>query len=60
MIFDIPFIADWKKIEEHRQRLTDPNTAYENEGTIDMISTRLVKKYLSGTTVYFAKQNPGI
>ena len=23
MLFDIPFIADWKKIEEHRQRLTD-------------------------------------
>ncbi len=23
MLFDIPFIADWRKIGEHRQRLTD-------------------------------------
>jgi hypothetical protein len=30
MLFDIPFIADWKKIGEHRQRLTDLNTACEN------------------------------
>jgi hypothetical protein len=35
MIFDIPFIADWKIIGEHRQRLTDLNTARENEGRID-------------------------
>jgi hypothetical protein len=35
MLFDIPFIADWKKIGEHRQRLTDLNTAHENEGRID-------------------------
>jgi hypothetical protein len=35
MLFDIPFIADWEKIGEHRQRLTDLNTARENEGRID-------------------------
>jgi hypothetical protein len=35
MLFDIPFIVDWKKIEEHRQKLTDLNTARENEGRID-------------------------
>ncbi len=35
MLFDIPFIADWKKIGEHGQRLTDLNTACENEGRID-------------------------
>jgi hypothetical protein len=35
MLFDIPFIADWKKIREHRQRLTDLNTASENKGRID-------------------------
>jgi hypothetical protein len=35
MLFDIPFIADWTTIGEHRQRLTDPNTAYENKGRID-------------------------
>jgi hypothetical protein len=35
MLFDIPFIADWQKIGEHRQRLTDLNNACENEGRID-------------------------
>jgi hypothetical protein len=35
MLFDIPFIADWKKIGEHRQKLTDLNTAHENKGRID-------------------------
>jgi hypothetical protein len=35
MLFGIPFIADWKKIREHRQELTDLNTAHENEGRID-------------------------
>jgi hypothetical protein len=35
MLFDIPFIADWKIIGEHRQRLTDLNTVLENEGKID-------------------------
>jgi hypothetical protein len=35
MLFDIPFIADWKKIGEHRQKLTDLNNACENKGRID-------------------------
>jgi hypothetical protein len=35
MLFDILFISDWKKIGEHRQKLTDLNTAHENEGRID-------------------------
>jgi hypothetical protein len=35
MLFDIPLIADWQKIGEHRQRLTDLNNACENEGRID-------------------------
>ncbi len=30
MLVDILFIADWKIIGEHRQRLTDLNTACEN------------------------------
>ncbi len=29
------FIADWKKIGEHRQQLTDLNTTQENKGRID-------------------------
>ncbi len=35
MPFDIPFIADWQKIGEHRQQLTDLNNAHENKGRID-------------------------
>jgi hypothetical protein len=35
MLFDSPFIADWQKIGEHRQKLTDLNKARENEGRID-------------------------
>jgi hypothetical protein len=35
MLFDIPFIADWQKIGERWQRLTDLNNARENEGRID-------------------------
>jgi hypothetical protein len=35
MLFDILFIADWKKIGEHRQRLTDLNPAHEYKGRID-------------------------
>ncbi len=35
MLFGIPFIADWKKIGEHRQRLTDLIAASENKGRID-------------------------
>jgi hypothetical protein len=35
MLFDIPFIADWQKIGEHRQQLADLNNARENKGRID-------------------------
>jgi hypothetical protein len=35
MQFDIPFIADWQKIGEHRQRQTDLNNARENKGRIN-------------------------
>ncbi len=35
MLFDIPFIADWHKIGEHRQRLADLNNTLENKGRID-------------------------
>jgi hypothetical protein len=35
MLFDIPFIADWQKIEEYRQQLRDISNACENEGRID-------------------------
>ncbi len=35
MLFHIRFIADWKIIGEHKQRLTDLNTDHENKGRID-------------------------
>jgi hypothetical protein len=35
MLFDIPFIANWQKIGEHRQKLTDLNNARENKGRIN-------------------------
>ncbi len=35
MLFDILFIADWQKIWEHRQQLTDLNNAHGNKGRID-------------------------
>jgi hypothetical protein len=35
MLLDIPFIADWQKIGEYRQRLTDLSNAHENKGRID-------------------------
>jgi hypothetical protein len=35
MLFDILFIADWHKIGELRQRLTDLNNTRENKGRID-------------------------
>jgi hypothetical protein len=35
MLFNIPFIADWKTTGEHRQRQTDCNTDRKNEGRID-------------------------
>jgi hypothetical protein len=35
MLFDIPFIADWNKIGEYRQRQTDLNTARENKLRMD-------------------------
>jgi hypothetical protein len=35
MLFDIPFIADWQKIGEYRQGLTNLSNARENEGRND-------------------------
>jgi hypothetical protein len=35
MLFDIPYIADWKKIGDYRQRQTDLNTMRENEKRVD-------------------------
>jgi hypothetical protein len=45
MLFDILFIADWKKIGEHRQRLTDLYTAPDNKGRINY-DYKVVQKIL--------------
>ena len=34
MLFDVPFLADWKKIGEYRQIQTDKNTTRENKTRI--------------------------
>jgi hypothetical protein len=35
MLFDIPFLADWNNIVDHRQWQTDHNTECENKSCID-------------------------
>ena len=35
MLFDIPYIADWNKIGEHRQHQTDRNAERENKKRVD-------------------------
>ena len=35
MLFDIPYIADWNKIGDYRQRQTDLNTQCENNSGVD-------------------------
>ena len=35
MLFDIPYIADWNKVGEHRQLQTDRNTIRENKSRVD-------------------------
>jgi len=35
MLFDIPFLADWNKIGDHRQHHTDLNTDRENRSCRD-------------------------
>jgi hypothetical protein len=35
MLFDVPFLADWSKIGEHRQKQTDKNTDHKNMARVD-------------------------
>jgi hypothetical protein len=53
MLIDIPFIADWKKIGEHRQP-TDHNTDRENKSRVDY-DNKVVTKYSYGTMVFLSK-----
>ncbi len=34
-MFDVPFLADWSKIGEYRQKQSDKNTVKEHSGRID-------------------------
>jgi hypothetical protein len=56
MLFVITFIADWKKIGEHRQLLTNRNTDRKNEGRIDY-DYQVGQKVLVRSN---GKQSPGI
>ncbi len=58
MLVDIPIIADWMKIGEHRQP-TDRNTDRENKSRSDY-DNKVVKKYSYRTMVSSAKQSPDI
>jgi hypothetical protein len=44
MMFDIPFIADWKQIGDYRQRQTDQIQSMKIQNALIMI-TQLVVKY---------------
>ncbi len=61
MLFDIPLLADWKKIGEHKQELTDCNTARENKGRIDydykvgQKKTCTEQRYTPQSTVHMAE-----
>jgi hypothetical protein len=35
MLFDIPFVADWKQIGDYRQHQTDRNNKRENNKRVD-------------------------
>ena len=35
LLFDVPFLADWTKIGEYRQKQMDKKKARENHGCID-------------------------
>ena len=51
MLFDIPSLADWKKIGDYRQRQTDLNTKHENKyawsGIIKSVIKNCYRKMVS-------------
>ena len=53
MLFDIPYIADWNKIGDYRQRQTDLNTKRENNSHNNY---KVGGKVLYGKMVSSAKQ----
>jgi hypothetical protein len=58
MLFDIPFIADWQKVGEYRQRLTDLSNPVKMKAELTMIM-KLVRKYCYRKKVSSAMLSPG-
>jgi hypothetical protein len=57
MLFDIPFVAYWHKIGEHRQSRTDCSNQRKKNLFIDYVY-KVEDKILVGKKVYSAKQSP--
>jgi hypothetical protein len=57
MLFDIPFITDWKKLENIGKDYLILTLPVKMKAGLIMI-TKLVRKYLYKTKVYSAKQSP--
>ncbi len=65
MLFNLPFTADWYKIGEYRQSLTDRNNECENKQRIDyndalFMITKLVIKYSLLKMVYSTNLSPNL
>jgi hypothetical protein len=59
MLFDILFVADWKKIGDHRQSLTDRSNERENKTHIDY-DYKVKIKYSLLKTVSSTNQGPNM
>ncbi len=57
MLFDIPFLADWHKIGEHRESLTDHGNQRKNAKRIDY-DCKVGDKAIVIKKVSSAKQSP--
>jgi hypothetical protein len=55
MLFDIPFMADWHKIGEQRQLLTNHGNQHENIKCIDYDYTVIEKVLLKAESAYNKK-----
>jgi hypothetical protein len=45
MLFNVLFVADWKKIGDYRQHQTDRSNKRENKKNASTMITKFVKKY---------------
>jgi hypothetical protein len=61
MLFDIPFVADWKQIGDYRQSQTDPSNTRENNKEVDYdykVGDKILQKgrYLPQIRVHMEKR----